>query len=223
MSDNIQIIVKVDNDLEKNNSYKRLRDAYIILALQFLITFFVVKFIRDHPKYYTLIQQYSVIPILLSFGLLFLIQLGNFSPLVKLMFFTLFSVCLGTMCIAVSNVIPDSILFSALKSTLALFVSLSIVGWTCYHFGINLSKLQFILLLGLIGLIIGTLFSSYTPQNARILFTFGIVIFSALIAVDTYNIMRGKEKDVISDALGLYLSVINLFQQLVGLKVSNSF
>jgi len=201
--------------------YNRVRDAYIILALQFLVTCLVVKVIRDNPKYYYLIQAYSVVPIILSFMLLFTIQLGNFSPLMKLFFFTLFSVCLGMMCIATSRFISNSTIFSALKSTLALFVSLSIIGWMCYKFGINLSRLQFILLVALVGLLIGMIFSSSTPQNRRVIFTFGIVIFSVLIAVDTYNLLTEKKKDVISDALGIYLSIINLFQHLIGLKESS--
>ena len=200
--------------------YKRLRDAYIVLSLQFLITFLVVKMVRDNPKYYNLIRTYSAIPIILSFILLFTIELGNFSPLVKLMFFTLFSICLGTLCIATSKFISDSIIFSSLKATLAVFVSLSIVGWICYTQGINLSRLHFILLIALIGLLIGMFFASSTPQNRKVIFTFGIIIFSTLIAVDTYDLLTAKRRDVISDALGLYLSVINLFQHLIGLKMS---
>jgi len=198
--------------------YKRLRDAYILLSLQLLVTFLVVKVIRDNPKYYNLIRQYAWIPIILSFVLLFTIQLGNFSPLVKIMFFTLFSICLGTMCIATSRIISDSIIISSLKATLGIFVSLSVIGWICYIYGINLSRLQFALLIGLIGLLIGMIFASSTPKNRRVIFTFGIVLFSILIAVDTYTTLKGKYKDAVTDALGLYLNILNLFQQLIGLK-----
>ncbi len=198
--------------------YKRLRDAYILLSLQLLVTFLVVKVIRDNPKYYNLIRQYAWIPIILSFVLLFTIQLGNFSPLVKIMFFTLFSICLGTMCIATSRIISDSIIISSLKATLGIFVSLSVIGWICYIYGINLSRLQFALLIGLIGLLISMIFASSTPKNRRVIFTFGIVLFSILIAVDTYTTLKGKYKDAVTDALGLYLNILNLFQQLIGLK-----
>ena len=200
------------------SQYKRLRDAYILLSLQLLVTFLVVKVIRDNPKYYNLIRQYAWIPIILSFVLLFTIQLGNFSPLVKIMFFTLFSICLGTMCIATSRIISDSIIISSLKATLGIFVSLSVIGWICYIYGINLSRLQFALLIGLIGLLIGMIFASSTPKNRRVIFTFGIVLFSILIAVDTYTTLKGKYKDAVTDALGLYLNILNLFQQLIGLK-----
>lgn len=200
--------------------YKRVRDAYILLALQFLVTILVVKVIRDNPKYYDLIRTYSAIPIILSFILLFTIELGHFSQSMKLLFFTLFSICLGMLCIATSNFIPDGVIFSSLKATFALFVSLSIVGWICYKFGVNLSRLHFILLIALIGLLIGILFSSYTPRNRKVIFTFGIIIFSVLIAVDTYDLLTEKRKDIVSDALGLYLSVINLFQHILGLKMS---
>jgi FtsH-binding integral membrane protein len=200
------------------SQYKRLRDAYILLSLQLLVTFLVVKVIRDNPKYYNLIRQYAWVPIILSFVLLFTIQLGNFSPLVKIMFFTLFSICLGTMCIATSRIISDSIIISSLKATLGIFVSLSVIGWICYIYGINLSRLQFALLIGLIGLLISMIFASSTPKNRRVIFTFGIVLFSILIAVDTYTTLKGKYKDAVTDALGLYLNILNLFQQLIGLK-----
>ena len=200
----------------KVNAYSRLKNAYIILALQLLITFFVVKFIRDKPKYYHQIQRFIWIPIILSFVILFIIQLSNFSIGIKLFFFTLFSICLGTLCIATSKYVSDEIIQSALKGTLGMFVMMSIVGFICYKAGINLSKLQFILLFGLIGLIIGTIFVRNSKQY-KVLFIAGFIIFSLLIAMDTYRIINGKYSDPVSDALSLYLDSINLFQQMVGL------
>jgi FtsH-binding integral membrane protein len=197
--------------------FNRLKNAYIILALQLLITFFVVKIIRDHPKYYNKIQQLIWIPIILSFTILFIIQLSNFSILTKLFFFTLFSICLGMLCIATSKYISNEIIMSALKSTLGIFIGMSIVGFVCYKIGINLTKLQFILLFGLIGLIIGTIFSKNNKQY-KIVFTIGFILFSLLIAMDTYRIISNKYSDPVSDALSLYLDSINLFQQMIGLN-----
>ncbi len=202
----------------KVNSYNRLKNAYIILALQLLITFFVVKLIRDNPKYYYQIQRYIWIPIILSFVILFIIQLSDFSMITKVFFFTLFSICLGMLCIATSKYVSDENIMSALKSTLGLFVGMSIVGFICYKMGINLSKLQFILLFGLIGLIIGSIFIGYSSKHARILFILGFVLFSLLIAMDTYRMISSKYSDPVSDALSLYLDIINLFQQMIGLN-----
>jgi modulator of FtsH protease len=203
------------------NDYKHLRNVYIILALQIIITMFIVNIIRNNPKYYYLVQSYSAIPIILSFILLFIIQLSNFSKKLKLFLLTLFSICLGMICIATSYFISNSTINSALKSTLAIFISLSLVGWLCSIYNINLNKLQFILLISLLGLIIGMIFSTRTPQNMRVIFTFGVVLFSIFIAYDTFRILQSKKKDVISDSLGLYLSILNLFQNLVGLKSTN--
>ncbi len=202
----------------KVNSYNRLKNAYIILALQLLITFFIVKLIRDNPKYYYQIQRYIWIPIILSFVILFIIQLSDFSMITKVFFFTLFSICLGMLCIATSKYVSDENIMSALKSTLGLFVGMSIVGFICYKMGINLSKLQFILLFGLIGLIIGSIFIGYSSKHARILFILGFVLFSLLIAMDTYRMISSKYSDPVSDALSLYLDIINLFQQMIGLN-----
>jgi FtsH-binding integral membrane protein len=199
------------------NKYSRLKNAYIILAIQLLITFFVVKLIRDQPKYYYQIQRYIWIPIILSFVILFIIQLSDFSMITKLFFFTLFSICLGMLCIATSKYISDDIINSALKSTLGIFIVMSIVGFICFKLGINLSKLQFILLFGLIGLIIGTIFIQ-NKKHFKTLFIIGFIIFSLLIASDTYRMISSKYSDPVSDALSLYLNTINLFQQIIGLN-----
>lgn len=119
--------------------------------------------------------------------------------------------------IATSKYISDEVIISALKATLGMFVVMSIVGFICYKLGINLSKLQFILLFGLIGLIIGTFFVKSVKQY-KVLFIAGFVIFSLLISLDTYRIMNSKYSDPVSDALSLYLDSINLFQQMVGLN-----
>lgn len=212
-------------------NYKRLRDAYLILALQLIITIFVVKIIRDNPKFYFKIQNFIWIPIILSFILLFIISISNFSTLVKLGFFTLFSVCLGMISIAASKYLSDELIMSALKSTLVMFITFSVIGWICYKLNINLSKLQYIMLFGLVGLIIGLLFSSFLTKNNsssnnlekrrkyfRTLFIFGFILFSILIAMDTFIILKSKYKDPVNDALSLYLSFINLFNQIVGIR-----
>ena len=204
--------MKVDN----SNKYNRLKNAYIILAFQLLITFFIVKYVRNNPTYYKKIQQFIWIPIILSFAILFIIQLSDFSMITKLFFFTLFSVCLGMLCIATSKYISDELIISALKGTLGIFVMMSIVGFICYKLGINLSKLQFILLFGLIGLIIGTFFVKSVKQY-KVLFIAGFIIFSLLISLDTYRMLSSKYSDPVSDALSLYLDSINLFQQMIGL------
>ncbi len=207
--------------MSKTN-YIRLRDAYIILALQLLITFFVVKYLRDHPVFNAKVQSYIWIPIILSFILLFIMTLSHYSTLVKLFFFTIFSICLGTICMAAANsqYFSDESVMIALKATFAVFVTLSLVGWICYTQNIDLSKLQFILLISLIGLIIATLFAYKYPQHAKKLFVFGFVIFSLFIAVDTYAILKGRYTDSVNDALSLYLNFLNLFQQILGYNSS---
>ncbi len=200
------------------NSYTRLRDAYIILALQLLITFFVVKYLRDNPVFNAKVQSYIWIPIILSFILLFTLTLSHYSTLVKLFFFTVFSICLGTICMATSNYFSNESVMIALKATFAVFVTLSLVGWICYTQKIDLSKLQFVLLVSLIGLIIATLFAYKYPQHIKKIFIFGFVIFSLLIAVDTYAILKGRYTDSVSDALSLYLNFLNLFQQILGYR-----
>ncbi len=121
----------------KVNAYSRLKNAYIILALQLVITFFIVNYIRNNPAYYKKIQEFIWLPILLSFAILFIIELSEFSMLTKLFFFTLFSICLGMLCIATSKYISDEVIMSALKSTIGIFIVMSIVGFICYKFDIN--------------------------------------------------------------------------------------
>jgi FtsH-binding integral membrane protein len=205
--------------MSKTN-YIRLRDAYIILALQLLITLFVVKYLRDNPVFNVKVQSYIWIPIILTFILLFILSLSHYSTTVKLFFFTVFSICLGTICMATSKYFSNESVMIALKATFAVFVTLSLVGWICYTHNIDLSKLQFILLVSLIGLIIATLFAYKYPQHIKKIFVFGFVIFAILIAVDTYSILKGRYTDSVNDALSLYLNFFNLFQQILGFNTS---
>jgi FtsH-binding integral membrane protein len=202
-------------------NYKHLRNVYILLTLQIIVTMLIVYIIRNNPKYYYLVQTYSALPIILSFILLLMIELMNLSETMKIFLFTIFSVCLGTLCIATSRFISNSTILASLKTTFALFLALTILGWICYKYNINLGRLQLILFISLIGLIFGMIFSARTPQNARIIFMFGIIIFSLYIGYDTFRILQSKQKDIVSDALGLYLSIINLFSSLLGYKSSN--
>jgi FtsH-binding integral membrane protein len=92
---------------------------------------------------------------------------------------------------------------------------MSLVGYICFKMNIDLTKLRLVLLFALFGLIIGMLFSS--PNN-RGIFIFGFILFSIFIAVDTYDMIHTKKKSVIDDALSLYLDILNLFQQLLGMQ-----
>ena len=75
-----------------------------------------------------------------------------------------------------------------------------------------------VLFFGLIGLILAMLFAPRTAH--RTVFTIGIVIFALYLSYDTWNLVSHTGSDPTSDALSLYLSLLNTFQQVLGLKLS---
>jgi FtsH-binding integral membrane protein len=108
----------------------------------------------------------------------------------------------------------------------AMFAGMSLYGYTT---GADLSKMGSILLMALIGIILASIVNIFIGSSvlATVVSIIGIVVFCGLTAWDTQRIrndyfdlasMAGTDeaaKRSIMDALGLYLSFINLFQLLL--------
>jgi FtsH-binding integral membrane protein len=107
-----------------------------------------------------------------------------------------------------------------------MFAGMSLYGYTT---GADLSKMGSILLMALIGIILASIVNIFIGSSvlATVVSIIGIVVFCGLTAWDTQRIrndyfdlasMAGTDeaaKRSIMDALGLYLSFINLFQLLL--------
>ncbi len=203
--------------IQQKPDFNRIQKAYLILTVQILITALVVMYFRTHDTVRKRLNKYILGVVILSFVLIFAIHYAK-TPLAKFALFSLFSVCIGSFCLASSSKVKDTLVASSLKATAGLYFTMTLVGLVCYKYGIDLSRLQFVLFFGLIGLILAMLFAPRTAH--RTVFTIGIVIFALYLSYDTWNLVSNTGSDPTSDALSLYLSLINTFQQVLGLKLS---
>jgi uncharacterized protein len=112
--------------------------------------------------------------------------------------------------------------FLAFGATAALFVVMSIIGYTTR---VDLTKMGTFLMMGVIGLVIAMLINMFVGSGPldMLISVIGILIFTGLTAFDTQRIGRmaaqmnlqvGGEAEVkfgIIGALKLYLDFINMF------------
>jgi len=197
-------------------NYGRLAKPYAILASQLIITALVVSYFRKHQVFIT---GWSLLFLFIfGFFLLYLMMKPYFSMFEKMMYFTMFSIVLGGLCIATLPIFSWRSIKTALISVLCIFVIMSIIGVMCHVFDIDLGPLSFVLFIGLLGLIVGMILSFWFKIEHKYLFGFGILIFTLLIATDTNRMLNRVYEDPVSDAVSLYLDIINLFQHLLSFK-----
>lgn len=202
--------------MELGPNWNRISNTYLVLTIQLLITAATVMYLRKNSEVRSKIHKHILIPIVLTFLLLFAIHFAK-TQTMKFLLFTMFSMLIGTFCLASMSSVTDKLIISSLKTTGALFISMSVLGVLAYKSGIDLSKLEFILCVCLLGLIIGMIFAPSTQH--RTIFIIGTIVFCLFISVDTWNITHSRKyTDSTTDALSLYLSIVNLFQQILGLK-----
>ena len=202
--------------MELATNWNRISNTYLVLTVQLLVTVATVMYLRKNSEVRSKIRKYILIPIVLTFVLLFAIHFAK-TQTMKFALFTMFSILIGTFCLASIPLVTDKMIMSSLKATGALFISMSVLGVLAYKSGIDLGKLEFILCICLLGLIIATIFAP--TGKRRTVFIIGVILFCLFISVDTWNIARSRKyTDATTDALSLYLSVVNLFQQLLGLR-----
>lgn len=112
-----------------------------------------------------------------------------------------------------------AIVFKALVATVALSFSAGIYARTTTR---DLSGMGGFLIMGLIGLIVVGILQIFWPSDTVELWSSGIAVllFSGFIAYDIQMIERYPENRAIEAAIGLYLSIFNLFTSLLRLLIS---
>jgi FtsH-binding integral membrane protein len=206
------------------NKFQNLKEVYMILSIQILITFITTKWMRDNQ----IILGNSIwFPIIFSFIFLFMILYRKFSQTTRWISLILFSICLGLTCIASSKYFSIEMIQKSLLSVICLFMLMSLVGYILYSQNISLQPLQLIMIFVLLGLIVGWITLMFmkptelTSKWVRTMFIIGFIVFSLLIAIDTNRILFHKDPktfDALSESLSLYLDIMNLFQNILGLQ-----
>lgn len=151
-----------------------------------------------------------IIAILMSFP--------QISTMWKLLLFTVFSIVFGMMLSPLFKM-NHKILGAALAGTVAIFVSLFLVGIIVTKMKYDLSWMGWALCASLIGLLIagvlGWIFGM-TKTSERVYLAIGLVIFSLFVVFDTNMILRRQyKKDFVSAAFNYYLDFLNIFVRLV--------
>jgi len=155
----------------------------------------------------------------IAIGLIILMTSFNFSFNERVSLFTLFSVMQGIFLGICLKFVDANIIFTALLSTIVLFISMIFIGFGIVYLKYDLSWLGVILFLFLLGLVIVRIIEFFIPYTRRInklLSLFAILLFSIYIIYDTnvilfrYNAIE-YERDCILGALDYYLDLLNVF------------
>ena len=193
----------------------RIAKTYSLLALQALVTAITVYLLRQN-NINLFKNWWFLLPFALSFFIIYLIMQKDYSIETKILLLCILAICLGSMSIAVSKLIPITTIETSFVTTFILFMVMSIVGYIFFKLNISLQPLSFILFFALIGLIISTIAAILFDIRSTYIFVAGFVIFSLYIAADTNRMISSPVQDPVLDALGLYLDIINLFQNILG-------
>lgn len=212
-----------------------MRLVYVWMGLGLTITAITALFINSSPgileALYTnpsmiwgaIIAQF-VLVIAISWGL------NKMSPSVAGILFLVYSAVTGVSIALVISLYTSASVAMAFGTTAVLFGAMTVFAFTTK---MDLSKFGTFLFMGLIGLVVATLLNAFVFRSTGfdvLLSYFGVLLFTALTAYDTYQIkkmaespefaMQGSDavlKLSILGALKLYLDFINLFLYLLRL------
>lgn len=208
--------------LLKNKS-SFLLSTYTLLVAQLAITFSIVYAFRNSPKAAAITRQSLFLYFILTFGLILILTFVPMPNWSKLVLFTIFAVIFGGLLHSTSILIDKKHVDNALKSTVAVFIAMSIFGVILAYFGFDLSWLMLLLIAGLIGLIVAFIiiyfFIGQSTRLQKALYIASIVLFSCFVLVYTNMIIQPKYKGTYIDAaISFYLDFVNIFSASMGLE-----
>ena len=205
--------------LQKKNF---LISVYLLLAIQVAITAYTIHHMRKNETLYNKVRKYFWAWFIASLVLVVILAMVPMPIWMKLVIFSGLSVILGMNSIAASTKIPVEVIKTALYGALSIFTFMTVLGFVLAAMGVNLQFLSFILLIALFCLVIGLLLTHFMKVSSKIhkaLLIFGIVLFGIFVGYDTNLMLQpGYAEDIVSAAFNLYLDILNLFSQMIGLE-----
>lgn len=203
-------------DLENGTFLAKIIATFII---QLMITFGVMEYGKN--KQITL-DFLPLIMCVVGIIVLMIIIIGSsFSVHVKFMFFCLFSVLFGFILSSdmVKSKITDENIKRALFSTVAIFLSMFILGLFLTISGYDLSKVGIVLFVCLSVLLIFQFVNIFVPvsESTYIVWNYlGLLLFSFYVIFDINQILvhRPFGDDYVASSLGIYLDFINIFTRI---------
>lgn len=206
------------------NNATFLRNVFLTLISQLVITFLVVYSLRDREYLVKIFHVWwaQILLFITMIVLIFLIIVPNVSNTLRFVFFTFFSIIFGIL-LARLNRVNKSVLTSALIGTISVFVVMFLIGLYTVYYKTDLSYLAIFLFICLFMLIIsGIIFMlcGVTSTTYKVYVYIGLVVFALYIMLDTNTILKYnvKENNFVSGALSYYLDLINIFVRLISLN-----
>ncbi len=165
------------------------------------------------------ILKYIIMLAPLAFILVMSFGINRLSTGTAQMLYWAFAVAMGLSLASIFFVYTQASIALTFFATAASFASLSLYGYTTKR---DLSGMGTFLLMGLVGLIVASLFNIFFMSEtfSLVIAAVGVLIFAGLTAYDTQKIksiyfeLQGSEflgKAAIMGALSLYLDFINMF------------
>ena len=203
-----------------------LKCIFSTLIMQVLITSAMVYYIYTRKIYVPIDRNpllFFIIALAILFALIYLmLTVDSFN--LKFGIFIVFSLFLGIILGANTQLYSPEIIFAALSSTTSLFTVMLLAGFFIVYLNIDLSWMGVILLMTLIVVIIVRIVYFFTPMTRelhRFLTIVVLVLFSFYILYDTNNILiRYKDTgtDCIRGAMDYYLDLLNIFSSFLNLN-----
>ena len=161
----------------------------------------------------------------LAFVMFFSFRIDRMTTATARTAFFAFAAVMGVSMASIFLVFTGTSIANAYFTAAALFVGMSLWGYTT---GRDLSKMSTFLMVGLIGVVGASIVNIFLGSSMLqiIVSVVGVIVFTGLTAWDTQRLKseyfafagtQAAEKLAIMGALSLYLNLINLFQLLLGL------
>jgi FtsH-binding integral membrane protein len=223
-------MVKYNNNFINLIKQKKwfLISVYLLLSFQLFITLYIINYLKKNNNSY--LSKVTDVSFWIYFIInLILILILSFIPLpswARLIIFILLSISIGFFLYQAKKNIPIEYIHQTLLSTIILFIILSVVAVILAFLGYDLGWMNLYILFGIIALFIGYIMlfiffkeTKYDKNIYKILIIFGLILFSFNILYST-NIMLNKNynSDFIDAAIDLYISIINIFSNLLSLQ-----
>jgi modulator of FtsH protease len=184
------------------------------LIVQLGITYYVME--RTDADLYKKIGVWTLL--LFQIFILYLMITLQVHPAVKFILFAVLSGSIGVNLAMYKKTYSEELIHVAIKGALSVFVAMFLFGLVLLAFGVYLGpEVGLVLLLSLIGLIFGRIWSYLSGTRNKILYTIGVILFSAYVIYDTNVILRRDYYgDFITASLDYYLDIINLYSNILG-------
>lgn len=188
--------------------------VFTTLLVQLAVTFFVMYKTKDSELAKN-IHRYFLIFFILNIGMILMLFFVPMPMPLKFTLFTLFSALNGVLLTTVVRHYGVETVKIALVGSIAVFVTMLIVGFCLVALRIDIGFMGLILFAGLLGIVIAQivmLFVNETSTTRRVIATVVLALFSMYVVYDTNMLLlRDYKGDFVTAALDYYVDFLNIF------------